>query len=135
LRGWRSARGKSQLALATEAGVSTRHSSSVETRRSSPSRDMVLMLAEALRAQSDAGGPSSLRNPARQRRRRADDRRAGARLVGPGERARAAHFSPAGLRPAIVNSQNELVDWTRLDMLQTSLQAIAFVRDAHSDRM
>jgi transcriptional regulator with XRE-family HTH domain len=48
LRVWRSARGKSQLALATEAGVSTRHLSFVETGRSSPSREMVLTLAEAL---------------------------------------------------------------------------------------
>jgi transcriptional regulator with XRE-family HTH domain len=48
LRAWRSARGMSQLALATEAGVSTRHLSFVETGRSSPSREMLLMLAEHL---------------------------------------------------------------------------------------
>jgi transcriptional regulator with XRE-family HTH domain len=48
LRVWRSARGKSQLALAGDAGVSTRHLSFVETGRSSPSRDLVLVLAEAL---------------------------------------------------------------------------------------
>jgi transcriptional regulator with XRE-family HTH domain len=48
LREWRGVRGKSQLALATEAGVSTRHLSFVETGRASPSRDMVLTLAEAL---------------------------------------------------------------------------------------
>jgi transcriptional regulator with XRE-family HTH domain len=38
----------SQLSLATEAGVSTRHLSFVETGRSSPSREMLLMLAEHL---------------------------------------------------------------------------------------
>src|SRR3954464_8744504 len=48
LREWRTARGKSQLALAVEAGVSTRHLSFVETGRSAPSRQMVLTLAEHL---------------------------------------------------------------------------------------
>src|SRR5262245_21582165 len=48
LRAWRSARKKSQLALAGEAGVSTRHLSFLETGRSSPSREMVMALAEAL---------------------------------------------------------------------------------------
>jgi transcriptional regulator with XRE-family HTH domain len=48
LRAWRTARGKSQLALATEAGVSSRHLSFVETGRSTPSREMVITLAEAL---------------------------------------------------------------------------------------
>jgi len=45
---WRKARGKSQLTLALEAGVSTRHLSFIETGRSSPSREMVLALAETL---------------------------------------------------------------------------------------
>jgi transcriptional regulator with XRE-family HTH domain len=48
LRTWRTARGKSQLALAVEAGVSTRHLSFVETGRSAPSRELVLTLAEHL---------------------------------------------------------------------------------------
>jgi transcriptional regulator with XRE-family HTH domain len=48
IRSWRTARGKSQLTLATEAGISARHLSFVETGRSSPSREMVLMLAEHL---------------------------------------------------------------------------------------
>jgi transcriptional regulator with XRE-family HTH domain len=48
LRALRVARGKSQLALAVEAGVSTRHLSFVETGRAAPSREMVLMLAERL---------------------------------------------------------------------------------------
>ncbi len=48
LREWRTARGKSQLALAVEAGVSTRHLSFVETGRSTPSREMVLTLAAHL---------------------------------------------------------------------------------------
>ena len=47
IRAW-SSRGKSQLALAVEAGISTRHLSFVETGRASPSRDMVLTLAEHL---------------------------------------------------------------------------------------
>ncbi len=49
LRAWRTARKKSQLALAGEAGISSRHLSFVETGRSRPSRQMVLALAEALR--------------------------------------------------------------------------------------
>ncbi|HEU4411856.1 MAG TPA: helix-turn-helix transcriptional regulator [Polyangiaceae bacterium] len=48
IRAWRSSRGKSQLALALEAGVSTRHLSFVETGRASPSREMILTLAEHL---------------------------------------------------------------------------------------
>lgn len=48
LRQWRRQRGLSQLALAVEAEVSTRHLSFVETGRSVPSREMVLRLAEHL---------------------------------------------------------------------------------------
>jgi transcriptional regulator with XRE-family HTH domain len=48
LRGWRERRRLSQLELAIEADVSTRHLSFVETGRSRPSRDMVLHLAERL---------------------------------------------------------------------------------------
>lgn len=48
LRQWRTLRGASQLRLATEAGVSSRHLSFVETGRSQPSREMVVRLAEAL---------------------------------------------------------------------------------------
>jgi transcriptional regulator with XRE-family HTH domain len=48
LRLWRQARGTSQLDLAGEAGVSTRHLSFLETGRAKPSRDMVGRLAEAL---------------------------------------------------------------------------------------
>lgn len=48
LRESRRRRGLSQLALATETGVSTRHLSFLETGRAMPSRDMVLRLAEAL---------------------------------------------------------------------------------------
>ncbi len=48
LRSWRTSRGKSQLALAVEAGVSTRHLSFVETGRGKPSRELVLSLAEHL---------------------------------------------------------------------------------------
>src|SRR5262249_58919291 len=44
----RAARGVSQLALSVETGVSARHLSFMETGRASPSRDMVLTLADAL---------------------------------------------------------------------------------------
>ena len=48
LREWRDRRRRSQLDLALEAEVSTRHLSFVETGRSAPSRDMILRLAEHL---------------------------------------------------------------------------------------
>jgi len=48
LRHWREQRRLSQLALALQAEVSTRHLSFVETGRSTPSRDMVLHLADQL---------------------------------------------------------------------------------------
>ncbi|NLU68974.1 helix-turn-helix transcriptional regulator [Streptomyces sp. HNM0574] len=48
LRGWRRARGLSQLALALEADTSARHLSCVETGKARPSRPMVLRLAEHL---------------------------------------------------------------------------------------
>jgi transcriptional regulator with XRE-family HTH domain len=48
LRQWRGARHLSQLALATEAGISTRHLSFLETGRAQPSREMVQLLAAML---------------------------------------------------------------------------------------
>src|SRR5215470_17985252 len=48
LRAWRSSRGRSQLALALDAGISSRHLSYMETGRARPSREMVLTLAQAL---------------------------------------------------------------------------------------
>jgi transcriptional regulator with XRE-family HTH domain len=48
LRDWRQRRRLSQLDLAQEADISTRHLSFVETGRSLPSREMVLRLAERL---------------------------------------------------------------------------------------
>ncbi len=48
LRGWRERRRLSQLALALEGGISSRHLSYIETGRASPSREMVLRLAEQL---------------------------------------------------------------------------------------
>ena len=48
LREWRSKRRMSQLDLALEAGVSTRHLSFVETGRAAPSREMLLRLAAEL---------------------------------------------------------------------------------------
>ena len=48
LREWRQRRRLSQLDLACEAEISRRHLSFLETGRSSPSRDMLLHLAEQL---------------------------------------------------------------------------------------
>lgn len=48
LKTWRLARRLSQLDLALDAGVSTRHLSYVETGKSSPSREMVARLADCL---------------------------------------------------------------------------------------
>src|SRR4051794_35068723 len=48
LRHWRQHRRLSQLDLAQDAEISTRHLSFVETGRSVPSREMVLRLAERL---------------------------------------------------------------------------------------
>jgi transcriptional regulator with XRE-family HTH domain len=48
LREWRQRRRMSQMDLALEAGISTRHLSFLETGRSQPSREMVLLLAEKL---------------------------------------------------------------------------------------
>lgn len=48
LREWRQRRRMSQLDLAAEAELSTRHLSFVETGRAKPSREMVLRLSEAL---------------------------------------------------------------------------------------
>ena len=48
LREWRQRRRMSQLDLACEAEISTRHLSFVESGRSQPSREMVMHLAERL---------------------------------------------------------------------------------------
>ena len=48
LREWRGSRRLSQLELAGQAGVSTRHLSFVETGRARPTREMILRLAEGL---------------------------------------------------------------------------------------
>ena len=48
LRQWRTTRHLSQLALATDAGISTRHLSFLETGRAQPSREMVQLLAGML---------------------------------------------------------------------------------------
>src|SRR5690349_20420839 len=48
LRRWRTARRLSQMDLALDAGVSTRHLSFVETGRSRPSPELVLLLADRL---------------------------------------------------------------------------------------
>ncbi len=49
LRHWREQRRLSQMALALDANISTRHLSFLETGRAQPSREMVLRLAEHLR--------------------------------------------------------------------------------------
>jgi transcriptional regulator with XRE-family HTH domain len=48
VRTWREQRGLSQLNLAVEADISQKHLSFIESGRSTPSRDMVLQLAEYL---------------------------------------------------------------------------------------
>jgi transcriptional regulator with XRE-family HTH domain len=48
LQGWRKARQLSQLALATQAEISSRHLCFIETGRANPSREMVLLLAGVL---------------------------------------------------------------------------------------
>lgn len=48
LKSWRERRRKSQLDLALDAEISTRHLSFVETGRARPSREMILLLAEEL---------------------------------------------------------------------------------------
>ena len=48
LKHWRASRRLSQLELAVEAGISARHLSFLETGRSMPSRQMVLLLANVL---------------------------------------------------------------------------------------
>ena len=48
IRSRRLSRGKSQLHLALDAGISSRHLSFVETGRSNPSREMLITLADAL---------------------------------------------------------------------------------------
>jgi transcriptional regulator with XRE-family HTH domain len=48
LRGWRAARGVSQLDLAYRSGLSARHLSFIETGRTQPSRQALLTIGEAL---------------------------------------------------------------------------------------
>jgi transcriptional regulator with XRE-family HTH domain len=48
LQGWRKARQLSQLALATQAEISSRHLCFIETGRARPSREMVVLLAGVL---------------------------------------------------------------------------------------
>jgi transcriptional regulator with XRE-family HTH domain len=48
LRNWRRRRGKSQLVLSLDTGISQRHLSFVESGRSTPSRDLLLTVSEKL---------------------------------------------------------------------------------------
>jgi len=52
LRQWRTKRRRTQLELALDAGISARPLSLVETGRSRPSAEMVLLLAERLEVPS-----------------------------------------------------------------------------------
>jgi len=49
LRFWRKINKMSQMDLALESGVSTKHLSFLETGRSKPSRNLVLKMADALK--------------------------------------------------------------------------------------
>src|ERR1044072_5878142 len=55
LREWRQRRRLSQLDLALDAEISTKHLSFLETGRAQPSRDMVLRLAERLHGAARGG--------------------------------------------------------------------------------
>ena len=48
IRQWRERRRRSQLTLALDAEISSRHLSFLETGRANPSRDMILLLARVL---------------------------------------------------------------------------------------
>jgi len=48
LRQWRAARRASQMTIALDAGISTRHLSFIETGRSQPSREALILIADAL---------------------------------------------------------------------------------------
>jgi transcriptional regulator with XRE-family HTH domain len=48
LRNWRQERGKSQLGLSMDTGISQRHLSFVESGRSNPSRDFLSIVSDAL---------------------------------------------------------------------------------------
>src|SRR6185295_11970215 len=79
LRDWRQRRRLSQLDLALEAEISTKHLSFLETGRAQPSRDMVLRLAEELNVLLVSAGYApvfsqrSLDDPALQAARKAVD--------------------------------------------------------------
>ena len=85
MREWRQRRRLSQLDLAGEADISTRHLSFVETGRSLPSREMLLHLAERLEVPL-----ARTQHAAHRRRLCADVPRAPARRPGAGGRARSA---------------------------------------------
>ena len=95
IRHWRARRRLSQLELALEADVSTRHLSCLETGRAAPSREMILRLARPLDV------PLRERNrPAHCRRLRADVRRRP--LDDPALAAARARRRPGAARPRAV---------------------------------
>jgi transcriptional regulator with XRE-family HTH domain len=55
LRYWRQERGKSQLNLSLDTGISQRHLSFVESGRSVPSRDFLSIVSDALNIRSASG--------------------------------------------------------------------------------
>ena len=94
LRDWRQRRRLSQLDLASDAGVSARHLSFVETGRSRPSREMVLHLAEQLEVPL-----RERKRPAARGRLRPGLRQRGLDEPGDGGRARAVDLVLAGYEP------------------------------------
>jgi DNA-binding XRE family transcriptional regulator len=69
LRRWRAVRRVSQLALALDADISTRHLSCVETGRAQPSREMVLRLADALQVPLRTLGRARIESSLRRKKR------------------------------------------------------------------
>src|SRR4029453_9754244 len=107
LRQWRERRRLSQLGLAMEAEVSSRHLSFVETGRAQPSREMVLLLARTLdvpaRARNELLTAAGFAPVYRERGLGAPGRTARARARGAGADGRAPrprlHAAPAGALP------------------------------------
>ena len=93
LREWRERRRLTQLELALDAGISTRHLSFVETGRSKPGREMLLRVARAARAPVPGAEPAAARRGSRPGLPRALARRPRA-----GAGARGARSDPGGPR-------------------------------------
>jgi transcriptional regulator with XRE-family HTH domain len=105
LRRWREQRRLSQLELALQAEVSTRHLSFVETGRAAPSREMVLHLADQLEV------------PLRERN----------------ELLLAAGFAPVYLEASLDSPQMTAIRSAVRDILDAHLPNPAVVLDRHSN--